>query len=152
MITIKKAEIGDLFYVLDLRREMLAEINVCDQDIFDGEFMEKSEDYFRHEDQTTVLAYEDDEVIGCATICYIKVMPTYNHPTGSRAHIMNVYTRVEYRRRGVAHKMVSALIDEAIERGVTRVTLDSTESGKPLYEALGFDSAKEFMELSFEKL
>lgn len=53
------------------------------------------------DNQTTVLAI-DECVIGCATICYIDMMPTFSHPTGKRAHLMNVYTNCEYRRRGIA--------------------------------------------------
>lgn len=44
-------------------------------------------------------------------------MPTFSHPTGNRAHLMNVYTNSNYRRQGVARKLVQMLIDEARGKG-----------------------------------
>lgn len=53
---------------------------------------------------------------------------------------MNVYTKSEYRRRGISKRMIEILIDEAKERGVTEIGLDATEMGRPLYMALGFEN------------
>lgn len=41
--------------------------------------------------------------------------------------------------------MVSMLLDEAKEKGVTYISLDTTKSGEPLYKSLGFDFSKENM-------
>ena len=75
-------------------------------------------------------------------------MPTYDHPIGKRAHIMNVYTKADYRRRGIARQMVTMLLDEARERKVSYVSLDATENGRPLYTALGFAPNDENMGLN----
>ena len=74
-------------------------------------------------------------------------MPTFSHPTGKRAHLMNVYTRREYCRRGIARKMVELLIRETWKKGVTEISLDATESGRPLYESMGFTDSSECMTL-----
>lgn len=131
--------------VLKMRREMLAIIYGKDEREFEGEFMRLSSEYFTNGDQTTVLAFDGERAVGGATICYITLMPTFDHPTGKRAHIMNVYTNADYRRRGIARQMMGILLDEAKERGVTYVSLDATESGRPLYNSLGFGENKENM-------
>ena len=87
-----------------------------------------------------MLALDNEKVIGCASLSYICIMPTFDHPTGTRAHLMNVYTKAEYRRNGISKKMVEMLIDEAKEKGVTEISLDATEMGRPLYETLGFEN------------
>lgn len=148
MIDIIKAGGSQLGDALALRREMLGVVNGVSSEYFEGDFDKRSAEYFTNGEQTTVLAYDGERAIGCATICYITFMPTYSHPTGKRGHIMNVYTRQEYRRQGIARRMVSAIIDEARQRGVTHISLDATESGKPLYRALGFELSHEAMGLN----
>ena len=51
----------------------------------------------------------------------------------------------EYRRQGVAHELVQMLIDETKEKGVTEISLDATDLGRPLYESLGFCASDECM-------
>lgn len=148
MITITKAGKEQLPEVLDIRREMLAVVNNLPESGISDEIMRISEEYFGSDAHTTVLAYCDGRLAGCASICWITVMPTFSHPTGKRAHIMNVYTRSEFRRMGAARKMMEFLLAEARRRGVTYVSLDATESGRPLYEALGFHCSEESMGLN----
>ena len=76
-----------------------------------------------------------------------ELMPTFSHPTGRRAHLMNVYTAPDYRGQGIAHRMVEMLIEEARRRGVTEISLDATTSGRPLYRKLGFQDSEECMVL-----
>ncbi len=134
---------------LKLRRELLSIVSDRDESSFEGDFSKLTEDFFRNGDQTTVLAFDGDMAVGCATICFITVMPTADHPSGKRAHIMNVYTNADYRRRGIARQMVSMLLDEARKRGVSYVSLDATEQGKPLYRTLGFCDNTENMGITF---
>lgn len=146
-ISVKIAQKSDLPTVIAIRMEMLSAVNAGKS--FDEDFRERSRDYFTNGAQTTVLAFDGENAVGCATICYVQVMPTYSHPTGNRAHIMNVYVREEFRRRGIAREMMKMLLDEAKSRGVSQITLDATESGRPLYQSLGFEGSEEFMELIF---
>lgn len=150
MITVEKAGKDRLPDILKIRREMLAVVNKVPESGISDEIMRISEEYFSSDEHTTALAYCDGKLAGCASICWLNVMPTYSHPTGKRAHIMNVYTRNEYRRMGAARKMVEFLISEARARGVTHISLDATEMGKPLYEALGFHSSEESMGLDLK--
>lgn len=145
MIEYKKVTAELLETALKLRREMLGIIYGKDESEFEGEFTRLSEEFFKNGDQTTVLAYDGDKPVGCATICYITLMPTNDHPAGKRAHIMNVYTNASYRRQGIARKMVTTLLDEAKARGVTYISLDATENGRPLYTTLGFKENEENM-------
>ncbi|MBD5384184.1 MAG: GNAT family N-acetyltransferase [Ruminococcaceae bacterium] len=150
MITYEKAapkHIGDF---IKLRVELLCGIYNKPESAFEGEFTRLSEEFFKSGDQTTVLAFDGERAVGCATICYITLMPTFDHPIGKRAHIMNVYTNADYRRQGIARQMVTMLIDEARARGVTYVSLDATEKGSPLYTSLGFAPNDENMGLNLE--
>ncbi|MFA9378374.1 MAG: GNAT family N-acetyltransferase [Lachnotalea sp.] len=140
----------DMELLMQSRLEMLRVVNglPCDYK-FSNELIDNSKEYFNSDIQTTVLAI-DKCVIGCATICYIEMMPTFSHPTGIRAHLMNVYTKSEYRRQGIALHMLNILIKEAKEKGVTEISLDATEQGKPLYKKYGFIESEECMVLNLK--
>lgn len=139
MVEIIRATELDIEDLMAVRLEMLRIVNGLAPDYtFDDTLCSCSRDYFLTGDQTTVLAKDGDKVVGCASISYIRVMPTFEHPTGKRAHLMNVYTNQSYRRQGIARKMIQLLIDEAKERGCTEISLDATEAGRPLYESIGF--------------
>jgi ribosomal protein S18 acetylase RimI-like enzyme len=148
MMNIRKATDADLDVVMSIRIEMLKVVNRLSEDtLFDQELIDNTREYYRGSNHTTVLAI-DHEVIGCATICYIKILPTHDHPSGKRAHIMNVYTRSNYRRQGIALRMMKMLIEEARQKGVSEISLDATEAGRPLYESCGFVKSEEGMVLN----
>lgn len=60
-----------------------------------------------------------------------------------RAYILNVYTDPAYRRRGLAKKLVSQLLDEARTLGLHIVELHASSAGKPIYESLGFKATNQ---------
>lgn len=138
----------DIDLLVRSRLETLRAVNGLEEDYcFSERFEEASRKYFLEGDQSTVLAMEGDQVVGCATMCFLELMPTFSHPAGKRAHLMNVYTDPSRRREGIAARMVSMLIEEAWNRGATEISLDATESGRPLYRKLGFRDSDECMVL-----
>lgn len=149
MIEYRIATNDDIELLMSSRLEMLKVVNDLPKDyVYDDVIVNSSRDYFLNGDHLTVLAIDDGEVIGCASMSFMWIMPTFSHPTGKRAHLMNVYTRSEYRRQGIAHKMVEMLIDETWKRGATEISLDATTMGRPLYESMGFTNSTENMVLT----
>ena len=149
MIEYKIATKDDIELLMSSRLEMLKVVNDLPADyVYDDVIVNESRDYFLNGDHVTVLAIDGGEVIGCASMSFMWIMPTFSHPTGKRAHLMNVYTRYEYRRQGIARKMVEMLIDETWKRGATEISLDATKMGRPLYESMGFTNSTESMVLT----
>ena len=60
---------------------------------------------------------------------------------------MNMYTAPEYRRRGIAYKTLDLLVKEARSKGITAISLEATDMGRPLYEKYGFVRMNHEMEL-----
>jgi ribosomal protein S18 acetylase RimI-like enzyme len=148
MIEYRIATDKDIELMMRSRLEMLRVVNnLSDDYVYSEDIINNSREYFLNGDQTTVLVLDGDKVIGCASMSYITIMPTFSHPTGKRAHLMNVYTNPSYRRQGIARKMVNMLIDDAWNKGATEISLDATELGRPLYESLGFIDSNECMVL-----
>lgn len=134
-----KATNKDIETLVKIRLEMLKVVNNLSEDyVFASDFVENCRKNFLEGNQTDLLCMENGQAVGCATLCYISMMPTFAHPTGNRSHLMNVYVREEYRHKGLAKKMLNMLIDEARSRGVTEISLDATSMGRPLYNAMGF--------------
>jgi GNAT superfamily N-acetyltransferase len=149
MIDIRVASKDDIESLMSIRLEMLKVVNNLAEDYkYSAEMITESRDYFLNGDHITVLAVDGDAVIGCATMSFIRIMPTFDHPTGRRAHLMNVYTRRKYRRQGIARKMLELLIGETWKRGATEISLDATAAGRPLYESMGFTDSTECMVLT----
>ena len=149
MIEYRIATPDDIELLMSSRLEMLRVVNNLDDDYqYSDVLFNCSRDYFLYGDQTTVLALDEGRVIGCASMSYMLIMPTFSHPTGKRAHLMNVYTNKDYRRQGIARKMVNMLIEDATGKGATEISLDATEFGRPLYESLGFKDSCECMTLN----
>lgn len=74
-------------------------------------------------------------------------MPTYHNPSGKKAYIMNIYTAPEYRRQGIAYRMLDLLVEAAKEQGVLQIALEATDMGRPLYKKYGFVKMQGEMEL-----
>jgi ribosomal protein S18 acetylase RimI-like enzyme len=149
MIEYRIATNDDIELLMSSRLEMLKVVNDLPADyVYDDVIVNESRDYFLNGDHVTVLAIDGGEVIGCASMSFMWIMPTFSHPTGRRAHLMNVYTRNEYRRQGIARKMVEMLIDATWAKGATEISLDATVMGRPLYESLGFKNSTECMVLA----
>ena len=134
--------------LIDIRLRTLREVfGHADGYRFSDDIIETTGDYFLHGDHTTALAIEGENIVACASCCYVRYMPTLDHPTGIRGHIMGVYTLPEYRRQGIAKKLMEMLIEKAKEVGATELSLDATEDGARLYGQLGFKTNHECMNL-----
>ncbi len=60
---------------------------------------------------------------------------------------MNMYTKPEYRRKGIAIKILDILVKESNNKGITAISLEATDKGRPLYEKYGFVKMNNEMEL-----
>lgn len=60
-----------------------------------------------------------------------------------RAWILNIYTDLDYRRRGIAKQITETIIDWCRSEGFATVSLHASQQGRPLYESLGFQPTNE---------
>lgn len=60
-----------------------------------------------------------------------------------RANIINVYTRPEIRRNGLARRLVETALDWCRTNAVSTVILHASDGGRPLYESMGFKPSTE---------
>lgn len=60
---------------------------------------------------------------------------------------MNMYTNPEYRRKGIAYKTLDMLIKDTKRKGISAISLEATDMGRPLYQKYGFVKMNNEMEL-----
>lgn len=145
-----KATIADIDVLTKTRIEVLRAANNLSDDV-DMSLVElESYNYyqtcFEKDAHVAYLVYDNDKFAGCGGISFYEVMPTYSNSSGKNAYIMNMYTRPNYRRQGIASKTLDLLIQEAITRGVKKISLEATEIGRLVYEKYGFIPMKDEME------
>ena len=61
-----------------------------------------------------------------------------------------MYTDPEFRRQGIARRLMQTMIDWCRKEGFVRVDLHASDKGRPLYESLGFEPTNE-MRLNLRK-
>ena len=60
-----------------------------------------------------------------------------------RAYILNVYTEPEFRGRGIARRIMTEIVEWCRTQGLGSVSLHASQSGRHLYESLGFQPTNE---------
>lgn len=88
------------------------------------------------------LAEDGGRVVAGAGLTLLEWGPTRGDPQPWRGRIVNVWTASGFRRRGLARELVTRCLEAARERGVTRLSLGTTEAGRALYERLGFRASE----------
>ena len=93
MIEFRIANQNDLSLMISSRLEMMRIVNNLPENFcFNSLLVNQTKEAFFAIEQDTVLALEDEKVVGCATACYHTILPTFTNVTGKRAYILNVYT------------------------------------------------------------
>jgi GNAT superfamily N-acetyltransferase len=75
------------------------------------------------------------------------------HPRSRRpgeGFVFNVYTVPDWRRRGVARRLMQALIDHARALRLRRLLLRTSDAGRGVYDALGFADPGYYRQLDLD--
>lgn len=102
-------------------------------------------DYFRRNIGRMCFAFlveADGAPIAAAYLAVSEKPANRSFPTGRVGTLLNVYTVPAHRRRGLATRLLTLLIERAKAERLSRLELLATASGKPLYEKMGFTETK----------
>lgn len=111
--------------------------------------------YRKHIADKSHIAYVamlDGEEVGCGAMCLTEELPSPDNPSGHCAYLMNIYVRQQFRNQGVAHAIVSALIEEAKAQMCCKIYLETTQDGRPVYASLGFQDLPDIMKYYDKKI
>jgi GNAT superfamily N-acetyltransferase len=68
--------------------------------------------------------------------------PSIRSVTGKVGYVTNVYTRPEWRGRGVASALMKLIVDFAKDAHIGKLHLGTTELGRGVYTRVGFMSPR----------
>ena len=147
----KKATIADIDELVSTRIIVLRTANKLSDDADMSTVEKESYAYYKRAlengEHIAYLVYDNGTFIGAGGVSFYQVMPTYHNPTGKKAYIMNMYTVPEYRRQGIALYTLDLLVKDAKMKGITQISLEATDMGRPLYESYGFVKMSDEMKL-----
>lgn len=86
---------------------------------------------------------EDGKVVAGAGLWLMDWPPHIVGQSAWRGNILNVYTRADYRRRGLARRLMNTILDWCRANDVETVILHASAEGRALYESLGFKATNE---------
>lgn len=141
----RKANTDDVGYLVELRKKQLIDEGSCCDNNIDNELEQYFFDGITNKTLVVWLAVKGESIIGTAGVCFFQYPPTFSNPTGKIAYITNVYTKNEYRKQGVATKLLEYVMKEVKNVGCKFARLHASEQGKRLYENIGFTDAEGFM-------
>ncbi len=94
-----------------------------------------------------IVALDNDEIIAMGCANYFCLPPNDWCPSGKTAYIGNMFTCIDYRKRGIATKLLKLLVEKAKDRNCERILLNTSGMGKELYRNIGFDFSPTAMAL-----
>ncbi len=141
-IVIQKAELTDLDLLMQWRMEVLHEVFPAAEYDFPEKLEEENRNYYQWAlpagKHIACFASVDGEIVGCGGICLYQEMPSPDNPSGQCAYLMNIYCRPQWRKKGVGASIIHWLVDQAKERKITKIYLETSETGRLFYEQNGF--------------
>ncbi|MBQ7980372.1 MAG: GNAT family N-acetyltransferase [Oscillospiraceae bacterium] len=84
------------------------------------------------------LCFNGEKAVSMVLL-YIMDKPAFvTTPSGRTGTLLSVVTLPEYRKRGIAGKLVKMALEKAEQLGAEFVELQATADGEPLYRKIGF--------------
>ena len=152
-VMIRETTLDDAPEILQHRRFMFRDMGNRDEAALDA--MQASSDPYilaRVKDGTYrgwLAQTPDGRVAGGGGVLLYPWVTNPRDPKPMRAYLLNVYVYQEFRRQGVARRLMQVMVDWCRAQGFSTVWLHASDEGRPLYESMGFVATSE-MKLTFE--
>ena len=122
-IKYRKAEIQDIPLFIETRKVLLIHEGIEPFVNIDKEL----EDFFYHVFNNNtiyqVIGYIDNQLVATGAICIYDYPPSYTNKTGKIAYVTNMYTDINYRKKGYATHILNLLEKEANKRKIEIISL-----------------------------
>lgn len=141
MMNYRIATIADCDELTRLRMAMRKEL---DKGFQEDTLLPLTKDFFQRNilngSHVAFVCEDEGHLVADVGLTLFEMMPTTKSPNGKVVRLMNMYVAPQYRRRGIAQKLLETSVKYAKELGCTRIMLNPSKMGKPLYLNFGFQS------------
>lgn len=146
-IRIRAAHLPDIPHVLHHRRSMFTEMGRGNPAQY-TEMLKTTQAYLKAAMPTGAYVgwlaeTAEGSVVAGAGVAVSAWPGSPGDSTGKRALVLNVYTAPEFRRQGIARKLMETVIEWCRGQGLRSVSLHASDFGRALYEELGFRQTNE---------
>jgi len=133
---------SDLEQLIKLRVLMQKEVNSIVNENIDEGYLDKVRQYFiramTNKNYFSSVAELSGELVAAIGLAVYEKPPSLTGLNGRNGYITNVYTMSEWRRQGVASKLIELIVEHARNSGIDKLHLGTREASKGVYERVGF--------------
>jgi GNAT superfamily N-acetyltransferase len=121
-------------YLTEMQGERNEEYQICLKNELNQYFWEaiKENRFF------AFLAQQGDEILSFGAMVLKKIPGDFNQSMYLEGDILNMYTIPFARRKGISALILQELLNEARNRGISKVSLHTSKDGEKLYRKFGF--------------
>ena len=146
MIEYRRLEKKDLDEFIRIRINQLREEGATE----DFDLKPALVDYYdRHMADGTFISYvavDGDKIVGTSGMSFVEKPSYFGCPSGKLGLLSSMYTDNNYRRQGIAKKLLSMVVEEARAYGCGAVQITASDMGVLLYQDFGFVKNGNFMQ------
>lgn len=98
-------------------------------------------EYYRNHLNKDLFVYivKSERIISCSFLLISEKPANPSFINGRTGTVMNVYTKPDFRRKGIAGNIMKFLIADAKKMELDFIELKSTDDGYNLYKSVGFE-------------
>jgi ribosomal protein S18 acetylase RimI-like enzyme len=149
-VQIRPASIEDIEDLLSLRVEMFKAMGHAES--LSQRVIDAMRSYFEQYLPTGAfrvwVAEHKNVPIASIGLVIHSIPPSPSNAVGKEAYIMNLVTRPEYRRQGIARRLMGHVLDVIHSEGIPKVSLHAARAGRRLYDELGFHVSTDTPEMT----
>jgi len=153
-VTIRRAESGDMDELIELRLRLHREAGATIDSAREARIITANRAYLQERlpkgEYLSWVAEADSKVVAISGLIVYHRLPSAHTLATCEAYVVNMYTRPEWRGRGIATALLKEVLQAARSAGARRAWLRATPKGKLLYQKLGFQLMGNVMEVELD--
>ena len=150
MIGYRRLTMEDLDVFIEMRISQLREEGAKEQIDLRPALRAYYEKHLADHTFVSWLAEEDGVIVATSGMSFVEKPPYFGCPTGRIGLLSSMYTKAEYRRRGIATELLTRVVEDARAYGCGTVQITASDMGVRLYTAFGFVKNSNFMQYKLD--